>query len=132
MLTITIPGLPPVALRGNNWTATSGQRWARRRAAVDWGTAAHYAIIDARNRSGCPKSWQKLERVRIVVTFVFKDNRRIDMDNLEGQAMKPVWDAMTRCGLITDDRHQVIYERMYKAEVDPKRGPITIVEVSVP
>ena len=128
MLRITIPGLPPVALRGNNWTATNGQRWARRRSAVDWGTAAHYAIVDARNRSGCPQKWIALESVTIRVMFVLPDNRRIDTDNLEGQAMKPVWDAMVRCNMITDDRWQVIRERTYTARID-KAGPMTVVEV---
>lgn len=128
-LIITLPGLPPVALRGNAWTSTPGQRWARRTAAVDWGTTAGYAIVDARNRSEHPAQWRNLGHIKATVTFVFKDNRRIDMDNLEGQAMKPVWDAMTRHGLITDDRWQVIHPVTYDAEIDPKRGPMTVVEI---
>ena len=129
-LTITLPGLPPVALRGNTWTMTTGQRWARGCAAVDWGTTAHYAIVDARNRSERPDEWRDLDRISVLVTFVFKDNRRRDLDNLEGQAMKPIWDAMTRCNLITDDRWQVVHPVAYDAEIDPKRGPLTIVEVT--
>jgi Holliday junction resolvase RusA-like endonuclease len=101
---------------------------------VEWGNTAFCAIADARNKSYLQSQcemclWKNLTRAKVVVTFVIENNRRIDTDNLEGQAMKPVWDAMVRCGLITDDRHQVIYERTYKAVVDKERGPMTIVEV---
>jgi len=32
--------------------------------------------------------------------------------------------------LIPDDNYKVIVHRGYRAEVDPKRGPLTIVEVT--
>ena len=129
-LRVEIPGLPPVALRGNQWTSTSNLMWQRRSAFVSWKSTAGYAIIDAHNRSGCAERWKDVPQVTIEVIFVLKDNRRIDTDNLEGQAMKPVWDAMVEVGMIPDDNHKVITHRGYRAEVDPKRGPATIVEIT--
>lgn len=129
-LRITIPGLPPREIRGNYHPRTRAMAEARRRQSDWWKATAGYAIIDARNRSGNASAWKNLSRIKVVVTYILENNRRIDTDNLEGQAMKPVWDAMVDVNLITDDRHQVIYERTYKAEIDPKRGPATIVEVS--
>ena len=130
VLRVEIPGLPPTILRGNTWTATNGARWARRNAATEWGLTGHYAIVDARNRSGCPKYWMNLERIMVLVMFVLPTNRRIDLDNLEGQAMKPIWDAMVKDNLITDDRWQVVHPVTYDAMVDKERGPMTILEVT--
>jgi Holliday junction resolvase RusA-like endonuclease len=129
-LRIEIPGLPPAALRGNQWTATSKLMWQRRSAFVSWKTTAGYAIIDARNKSGCAEKWKDVPQVAIEVVFVLKDHRRIDTDNLEGQAMKPVWDAMVEVAMIPDDNYKVITRRGYRAEVDPKRAPMTIVEIT--
>jgi len=130
-LTFEVPGIPPKEIRGNYHPRNRAMAEARRRASTSWGLDAHYAMVDARNKAKSPQSWRNLSRVSITVTYVLENNRRIDTDNLEGQAMKPVWDAMVHNCLITDDRHQVIYERTYTSAVDRERGPLTIVEVKV-
>ncbi len=139
-LVIEIPGLPPREIRGNYHPRTRAMAEARRRESTAWRTTAHYAIVDARNRAylasranesyyDSPACWKNLDRVTITVPYVLGNKRRIDTDNLEGQAMKPVWDAMVHCNLISDDRWQVIHKRTYQAEIDKGKGPMTIVEV---
>ena len=42
----------------------------------------------------------------MATTYVFPDNRARDVDNYSGQAMKPVQDALVRCGVLIDDSFQ--------------------------
>lgn len=127
-LVIEIPGLPPAVIRGNVHPINPGTHWARQAAAQQWGATAHYAIIDARNRAEHPPEWRDLTKAHAHVTYLFPTKRRIDLDNLEGQAMKPVWDALVRVGVLVDDCWTML-SHSYEGKLD-KRGPMTIVEIT--
>jgi len=105
-LRIVIPALPPAELRGNSHSVSSGLFHAERRAHACYKTMAGYAIIDARNRSGAASYWRRLPKAHVSVCYVFPDNRRRDVDNYSGQAIKPVLDALTDVGVIVDDSFQ--------------------------
>lgn len=105
-LRVIIPGLPPKEIRGNSHSPSVGVFHARRKAAQEWGLTAHYAIVDARNRTANPRRWTRLEKAHVAVMYVFPDNRARDVDNYSGQAMKPVQDALVRNGVLVDDSFQ--------------------------
>ena len=126
-LTIGLPGLPPPEIRGNYHPRTEGSFHARRKAALEWGELAAVCIADARNRSPQPSVWKDITKAHAQVTFLFPNLHRVDIDNLEGQAMKPVWDMLVNLGILTDDNWKVLSHE-YRGVLD-KRGPMTIVEL---
>jgi len=106
VLRLTIPALPPKELRGNSHGYTRAVEFAMRNKAREWKAFAGYAIVDARNRCGRAGLWVRLPKAHGRVTYVFPDNRRRDVDNYSGQAIKPVLDALTDVGIIVDDSFQ--------------------------
>ena len=124
-LVVEIPGLPPVACSPN-----ARVHWAvRARAAQAWGETCFYKAVDTRNRSGDPSQWKNLEGATLRVTYVVKDNRRRDTDNMDA-ANKSGIDALVRANILADDCHQKLNREKSRFEVDPKRGPATIVEIT--
>ena len=120
-LTITIPGLPPVACSPNarlHWAAKA-------QAASAWGSTVFYQAVDARNRTGAPEKWKNLDGAKVNVTFVLSNHRRRDLDNLIA-SMKSGIDSLVRCGILKDDSagHVTL---TYKAEFGSEA--MTIVEV---
>ena len=127
-LALTLPGLPPRELRGNTHGYTREAEFGARNAAVQWGSAAYYCIVDARNRCEEPEKWRHLEHAHMATTYVFPDNRRRDVDNYSGRAMKPVQDALVKAGVLIDDSFQHL-SVSYDARVE-KGQSLTIVEVT--
>jgi Holliday junction resolvase RusA-like endonuclease len=124
-LRIEIPGLPPLACSPN-----SRHHWAvKARAATSWGETVFYHAIDARNRSEQPAKWKNLDGATLKVTYVVKDNRRRDTDNMDG-ANKSGIDALVRANILADDCWQKLNREKSRFEVDPKRAPMTIVEIT--
>jgi len=122
---IEIPGLPPVACSPNarlHWAAKA-------KAARSWGSTVFYCAVDARNREAEPTKWRDLAHATLQETYILPNNRRRDTDNLQS-ANKSGRDALVRCGILKDDDHKHLTLLRPLIEVDPKRGPMTVLEIT--
>jgi Holliday junction resolvase RusA-like endonuclease len=67
-----------------------------------------------------------MDKARLNLTFVYKDNRRRDVDNLTAM-FKPGLDALVLAGLLQDDNSECLTMGEVKVVVDKTRAPRTII-----
>jgi len=121
---IEVSQLPPVEY-SPNWR---GSWFDRYQSGLVYRNAVYYSCVEARNRaalSGYPKPFDK---ARLDLTFVFPQRRRRDQDNLQAR-FKPGQDAIVAAGLVRDDDAEHLVIGRLDIVVDPKRAPITIIEL---
>ena len=70
-----------------------------------------------------------LKKVSAEVLFVFKEQRRRDLDNWIGR-LKGYWDGIVKAGIIEDDNIDIVTSINVKFEVDKSRAPLTIITLS--
>lgn len=125
---IEVPLLPGEELSPNARVHWSG----RSRASRIYGQAVFYCCVDVRNRLE-RRRWQPgfppFRRPRLDLTFVFREYRERDEDNLRAQ-FKPGQDAIVRAGLIEGDSPKHIVMGQVTIEVDKERAPLTIIELA--
>ena len=125
-LTITIPELPSAALK----SGFRGGWWLIRKAKVhDTEMAYVYSLIAYREKTGKGMVHIPLKKVSAEVLFVFKDQRRRDLDNWIGR-LKGYWDGIVKAGIIEDDNIDIVTSINVKFEVDKSRAPLTIITLS--
>lgn len=125
-LVIRVSQLPPASSSLNarvHWA----QRYRDTLGKGGYGQAVYYEAVDLRNRLGY--SFRPLYRARVDLTFVFREKRRRDPDNLVTR-FKSGLDALVQADLLTDDRADLITISPPKIEVDPTRAPQTIIALS--
>lgn len=96
-LEVRVPGLPATinATRRRHWSAVAGE-------AATWRTAAHFATVDALNRSSDPLA-RKAPIYPAEVEYVFLLVRAAgDLDNLVAAA-KPILDGIVDAKALADD-----------------------------
>jgi len=121
---IEVSQLPPFEY-SPNWR---GSWFDRYQAGLVYRNAVFYSCVEARNRAalyGYPKPFNK---ARLDLTFVFPLRRRRDRDNLQAR-FKPGQDAIVAAGLVRDDDVEHLIIGNVNIEVDPKRAPLTIIEL---
>lgn len=118
-VTLTIPGDPPPGTNAQHrmhWRAVAKLRGY-------WRTQAWYAWLAA----GKPR----FEHPRVTVRFVYRQNRRRDLDNL-GVAIKPIIDGLrdgghAERGAFADDDAASIDLRPIELSVDASRPRVEVV-----
>ena len=115
-LTLTIPSVPPSL---NIWQRMHWRRRRRTQRAWDWSIRAALA-----NQGEIPFELPLLKS-RVRVRYIFKTNRRRDLDNF---SPKVLMDSLRHCGVILDDSTQHV-DLSWTLSVDgsPSR---TIIEVA--
>ena len=125
-ITITIPELPSAALK----SGFRGGWWLVRKAKVHDTEMAHvYSLIAEREKKGKGRTNIPLKKVSAEVLFVFKEQRRRDLDNWIGR-LKGYWDGIVKARIIEDDNIDIITSINVKFEVDKERAPLTIITLS--
>ena len=125
-ITITIPELPSAALK----SGFRGGWWLIRKAKVHDTEMAHvYSLIAYREKNGKGRTNIPLKKVSAEVLFVFKEQRRRDLDNWIGR-LKGYWDGIVKARIIEDDNIDIITSINVKFEVDKERAPLTIITLS--
>tara|TARA_R110002012_G_scaffold270143_1_gene454516 strand:+ start:25 stop:432 length:408 start_codon:yes stop_codon:yes gene_type:complete len=120
---ITIPELPNAALK----SGFRGGWWLVRKAKVhDTEMAYVYSLIAYRDKKGTRPPTLPLKKVNADVTFIFKEQRRRDLDNWIGR-LKGYWDGIVKAGIIEDDNIDIVTSISVKFEVDKSRAPLTII-----
>lgn len=123
-LVIHVSQLPPASSSPNarvHWTV-------RKRDADTYAEAVYYECVQLRNNieTNGHERFAPLYRARVDLTFIFREKRRRDPDNLVAR-FKPGLDAVVRAGLLFDDRADLITIGKPKIEVDPARAPETVI-----
>lgn len=120
---IEVTQLPPVS-SSPNWRGHWRERY---KAAAVYRAAVYYSCVDARNRA---LAGGKLAFVRaeLSLTFIFAKHRRRDQDNLLSR-FKPGLDGIVKAGLVVDDDAEHLEITKLDILVDPKRAPLTIIEI---
>ena len=120
---IEVTQLPPVS-SSPNWRG----HWAERyQAAMAYRDAVYYSCVDARNRA-IASGTLAFVRAKLSLTFVFPERRRRDRDNLLSR-FKPGLDGIVASGLVVDDDAEHLEISNVDIVVDPKRAPLTIIEI---
>ncbi len=120
---IEVTQLPPVS-SSPNWRG----HWAERyQAARVYRDAVFYSCVDARNRALAGGKLAFI-RAKLSLTFVFAKHRRRDRDNLLSR-FKPGLDGIVQAGLVVDDDAEHLEISNVDILVDPKRAPLTIIEI---
>jgi len=115
MIIFEVPMLPPKEC-SPNWRG----HWAQRSEASKAFKEAVFYLA--------PKD-VRFEKARLDLTFVFKDKRRRDEDNLRSR-FKPGQDALVIAGLIPDDNRRYLVMGDIEVEVDKTRAPLTIIKLT--
>lgn len=118
---IEIPRLPPSEC-SPNWRGPWVEKY---QAGREYQAAVFYYCIDARNRARMVNPY---ERARLNLAFVFGSHRRRDGDNLLAR-FKPGLDGIVQAKLIEDDPLEHLQMGVIKVIVDPKRAPLTVIEL---
>lgn len=96
-------------------------------ASQEFHKAVYYSCLDAINRAPFVPLLP-LKRAKLNLTFVFRQERRRDKDNLVAM-FKPGLDALVKVGLLTDDDSEHLTIGEVKVEVDKERAPLIIIEL---
>jgi len=122
---IEVSQLPPVS-SSPNWRGF----WPERhKGAKIYHDAVFYCCVDARNRGLLvDMSLPLFTKARLDLTFVFPEQRRRDRDNCLA-SFKPGLDAIVNSGLILDDDAEHLEIGKVDILVDPKRAPLTIIDL---
>lgn len=95
--------------------------WARNKENKAWDSLIHVSAGHLRPRSPLKKA-----RVKLVRHFY----RSLDFDNLIG-SMKPVVDSLVSCGILSDDKWDVVgcweVDQVFRAK---DKGPMLLIEVT--
>lgn len=120
---IEITQLPP-----REWSLNWRGNWRERsKAARAYREAVFYSCVDARNRAIASGKLAFI-RAKLSLTFVFPEHRRRDRDNLLSR-FKPGLDSIVASGLLVDDDAEHLEISNVDIVVDPKRAPLTIIEI---
>jgi len=120
---IEVTQLPPREY-SLNWRG----HWAQRYQAGEvYKSAVYYSCVDARNKA-LAQGRLVFMRARLNLTFVFPQSRRRDPDNLIAR-FKPGLDGIVASGLVVDDDVEHLEISEVEILVDPKRAPLTIIEL---
>jgi len=120
---IEVTQLPPVEY-SLNWRGHWRERY---QAAKLYRDAVYYSCVDARNRA-LASGKLAFVRAKLSLTFVFPEHRRRDRDNLLSR-FKPGLDGIVASGLLVDDDAEHLEISSVDIVVDPKRAPLTIIEI---
>ncbi len=120
---IEVTQLPPVS-SSLNWRGHWAEGYKEARAYRD---AVFYSCVDARNRA-IASGKLAFVRAKLSLTFVFPEHRRRDIDNLLSR-FKPGLDGIVASGLLVDDDAEHLEISDVDIVVDPKRAPLTIIEI---
>jgi len=104
--------------------------WQRYKAGKVYQEAVFYECIKAKNMP-ISIGWGErypFKKPRLDLTFVFSQRRKRDEDNLRTR-FKPGQDALVLAGLIEGDSKDNLILGYINIEVDPKRAPLTILEL---
>lgn len=123
-----MPMLPPKEVSLNargHWTS-------RHQASRTYGGAVFYCCVDVRNRlERLPwrPGYLPFTKAKLDLTFVFKDRRKRDEDNLRAR-FKPGQDGLVQANLVPDDSPEHLVMGKVTIEVDKERAPLTIIELT--
>ena len=120
---IEVTQLPPVS-SSPNWRGNWRERYQAARAYRD---AVYYSCVDARNRA-IASGRLPFVRAKLSLTFVFPEHRRRDPDNLLSR-FTPGLNGIVASGLLVDDDAEHLEISSVDIVVDPKRAPLTIIEI---
>ena len=120
---IEVTQLPPVS-SSPNWRGNWRERY---QAARSYRDAVFCSCVDARNRA-VAGGRLAFVRAKLSLTFVFPEHRRRDRDNLLSR-FKPGLDGIVASGLVVDDDAEHLEISSVDIVVDPKRAPLTIIEI---
>lgn len=123
MIRITVPALPPVEMSPNS----RAHFFVKAKVSKQFKNDVFYCARDVitKYRLGL----FPLVVVKVELTFIFRDNRRRDVDNMLGR-FKPGMDALKAAGVIVDDDARHLQIGSVKIEVDKGRAPLTIIDVT--
>lgn len=82
----------------------------------------------ANGHGGRPQSWEKPERARVTITFVYACKRRRDQTNLLAM-WKGGEDMLVTAGILVDDDLDHLETMVPRVVVDKARAPMTIIEI---
>lgn len=120
--TITIPSLPPASASKN-----SRAHWAKQRAdARNYRREVTLECLSQHQPGSIPNF--DTNRRRLDLTFIFKDQRERDEDNLRGR-FKAGQDALVDTGFLFGDSTEYLVTGDLKILVDKDRAPLTIIEI---
>ncbi len=121
---IEIPMLPPASSSPN-----AREHWAGKyQDARVYHDAVFYQCVNARNLGYLEGMSFPFLKAKLKLTFVFKDHRRRDRDNLITR-FKPGQDSIVDSGLILDDDADHLETGDIVILVDPEQAPLTIIEL---
>lgn len=116
-LKFEIDSIPP---SNNTYMGVSGKNWNYNREKKAWLELIQKEIAD----SGI--AIKPIDKAIVSVHYIFPDKRRRDLDNYSG---KFLYDALVKCGVLTDDNYSVITSLDLSAHSEPKVKK-TIIEVT--
>lgn len=122
---VEIEALPP-AEYSLNWRGHPIERY---RAGKVYRHLVFYRCIDVRNLAmRQPGGWVPFQVAILDLTFIFRDHRERDEDNLRAR-FKPGQDSLVQAGLIQTDTQKHLILGKIEIVVDPARAPLTIIEL---
>lgn len=121
---IEVSQLPPSEY-SPNWRGHWTERY---RAGRVYQAAVFYSGVDTRNRALMEGVLFPFTKAKIKLTFVFPEWRLRDSDNLIAR-FKPGLDGIVSAGLVVDDDAEHLKILDPDIVVDPKRAPLTIIEL---
>ncbi len=125
---IEVTQLPP-ASSSPNWRG----HWAERyQAARVYHDTVFYSCVDVINRAFREGKLAftdlPFKKVKLSLTFIFPQRRRRDRDNLIAR-FKPGLDGIVQAGLVVDDDAEHLEISNVDIVVDPKRAPLTVIDL---
>ena len=122
---IEIEALPPEEW-SPNWRGSPIERY---RAGKMYQQMVFYSCVSARNLAmRQPGGWVPFQVARLDLTFVFREHRERDEDNLRAR-FKPGQDSLVQAGFIKTDTQRHLILGDINILVDPDRAPLTIIEL---
>jgi hypothetical protein len=124
---IEVPLLPYIELSPNSRVHWSDHYQAAR----IYGQGVFYCCVSERNRlERLPwrPGFPPFQHPRLGLTFVFREHRERDEDNVRA-SFKSGQDAIVRARLLKGDSATQIVLGKLVIEVDPRRAPLTIIEL---
>ncbi|MDD5700447.1 MAG: hypothetical protein PHU23_00230 [Dehalococcoidales bacterium] len=121
---IEVNQLPPESCSPN-----SRVHWSKKyQDGKEYAEAVYYEAVLVRNTLSAGGDFRPFKRPVLHLTFVFRDHRRRDEDNLRAR-FKPGQDILVTAGLFQDDDMSHLIVKRPKVVVDPNRAPMTIIDL---
>jgi hypothetical protein len=124
-MTVIVHQLPP-ASSSPNARAFWAKRYKDNKGSRGYAGAVYYECVQVRNTRA---NFEPFKRPVLQLTFVFRDHRKRDEDNLRTR-FKSGQDAIVAAGLIEQDDMEHLVVNRPVVEVDPLRAPMTIIDLS--